>query len=134
MKCIYCQSEMEQYGFAYYNPKMMWVCNYHRPMRVDHWYDDNYILQRIQFVIWKPLAQFPYIISLDLINKITQLFHLPDAEKITNYNNEYQWAKCLERINQKETPIFTIDYIPENINPETVNQLLDRYLKLLSFY
>lgn len=132
MKCIYCQSDMRPYNYA--KPNKIWMCDSHRPsLRVDFWCVND-VLQQIQFVIWKSSAQFPYIIATNIINKTTQLFHLPDRPKVIDYNNEYEWAKCLERINQEDVPIFTLNEIPNDLNPDTANQFLDRYLKLLSFY
>lgn len=135
MKCTYCQSEMKQYNYS--SPKNIWMCHEHyhlKPIvRADHYYDDTTLeLYQIKLVVWKHPAQFPYDISINLINKTIQLFHLSDAPVVKDYNNEYEWAKCLERINQKDKPLLT-DKIPENINPDTVNQYLDRYIKLLSF-
>lgn len=132
MKCIYCQNEMDQYNYA---NVPVWMCRHHyhvKPMvRVDHYCDpetqEPYI---IKFVLFRPEVRFPYRIELNFQKQTLQLLHYPNF----TYNPESP-EDCLRANHffEKDEPIFTFDFIPENLNPDTVNQYLDRLIKLLPF-
>lgn len=134
MNCIYCQKEMKQYAVFGVNT---WMCyeHYHHqksPVRVDHYYyycdNSSQELYIIKFVVFRREARFPYRIELNLRNKTLQLHHYPNF----TYNPESH-DDCI-RANEffdKDEPIITLDFIPENLNPDTVNQYLDRLIKLL---